>query len=435
MSMWRWRPPSAVLAFNPDSVGRRRTVSINGPIPTAAEHIFAASRRSSKQKSSSLPQSKLGDVNVTVDVPSGGFVIVRPGDGSASNSTVGIFKSLSRLVTGRSSSIASENALHNEFLEVTLDPKSGGIAGVFSGAQRGNRFSMRLVSEGKSASATMKAHTRSIVETGSDVGAIRVAGELLDESEKIVAFFNVTYVLERGSRCLLVKGEVNRNGNDSGFNAEDYLALRIAMPDSSASLRWIIRDKLHRMEKRRVLAPAGYLIDQGSNEVLVATGGDALHRRVGDRFVDTILVAGFGSKHSFEYRFGFDCPDPVAMALDAVSLPIAVMIQPSQALPDIGYLCHVTGKDVIVLSLDVNRQTDGPLVEVTMRLLQTRAQSSKASLRFCHDIVSADWISATNVDQASKSSDSSTALPIENDAVIVKLGPHGIATVKVKLRP
>jgi hypothetical protein len=70
-----------------------------------------------------------------------------------------------------------------------------------------------------------------------------------------------------------------------------------------------------------------------------------------------------------------------------------------------------------------------------MRLLQTRAQASKASLRFCHDIVSADWISATNVDQASKSSDSSTALPIENDAVIVKLGPHGIATVKVKLRP
>jgi hypothetical protein len=151
--------------------------------------------------------------------------------------------------------------------------------------------------------------------------------------------------------------------------------------------------------------------------------------------VDTILVAGFGSKHSFEYRLGFDCPDPVAMALDAISPPIDLMIQPNKALPNIGYLCHVTGKDVILLSLDVHRESDGPLIEATLRLMQTRAQASKAALRFCHDVVSAEWVSSKKTATASTKSDSSYALPIENDAVIVKLGPHGIATLKVKLKP
>lgn len=404
---------AAKLVFNPDVSGRRRTVSIDGVSPTAADHIFAAT-----------PGAGSSGTDVTVDVPSGGFVIARPGNGSAPRSRGGLLKSMTRWAARGDDKIASDAHLQNEFMDVAFDESSGGIAGVYS-ARRGNRLSLRIVGEGVASGLTMVAQSSEVSNAGASQGSIKVSGDLVHEGDKLWGNYVLTYSLARGSRCLKVAGRVALRSPLPDGNQND-VAIRIAMPDESSSCRWIVRDKLHRINRRRVIAPAGYVIDQGGKEILVATGGDPVHRRVGERFIDTVLIPAGATEHEFAYLLGLDCPNPVATALDGAIPPLEIPIEPHDSLPEIGYLAHTQTKDAIVLDTAVERLGGAELV-VTTRLLQTRAQAGKATLRFCHDVVSAIRVATADHEE-------DETLTIENDAVSLKLPPHGTTTVRVTLK-
>jgi hypothetical protein len=105
-----------VLLINPHSTGVRQLVTMAGP-PAKADHIFGMTKVS-------------GGVAVSVDVPAGGFVTLRSrgNAGGSPKSSVGTW--LRNKWLGKPTSIAENGRLQNEFLDVTVQPESGGIAGV-----------------------------------------------------------------------------------------------------------------------------------------------------------------------------------------------------------------------------------------------------------------------------------------------------------------
>jgi len=376
-----------LLLLNPHSNGVRvRTTTTENP-PAPAKHIFATSREGSVTET-------------TVDVPACGFVVVRPfARGKASQGRSLATRLRKTLLGGGKKSIAEDRLLRNEFMEITLNADSGGISGIYSGGSRGNRFSMRLVRSsplpaGSKATSPgddtqMRCTGQQILTSNAAVGSIETSGEIIDgSSQAVLAQFTLRYTLNRGSRTLMVSGKINILHELSGEPWDNYYALRVAVAEDGAICRTLLRDKIHRQKSRRLVSPLGVLLDESERQTLVCSNGSAFHRRVGNRFLDTLVAVPGDTQASFSLQYGIDVPNPVNAARELLTGPELVAVKASQSAADIGWLMHMSPRDLLVSSLQVERRRDGRLAAV-VRLIQTRSQQCNASLRFLRDVEAA----------------------------------------------
>lgn len=382
----------AVLLINPHSVGCRESVTVTGAVSAAAKHVFAAS-------------AAPGRTNVTVDVPACGFVLVRGGE-ATSGSGIPLGKRLREKMFGGPRSIAEQWSLRNEFMEVTISAETGAISGVYSGGIRGNRFSMRLVSCGHDqqvnikteSETTMRCNKARVVSSTAASGCIETQGEIISEDGSTLADYSIRYSLDRGSRMVKVEGELSPRQALHGNPWQNYLAARVAVVTESAVYRLMLRDKLHRARSRRLIAPLGVVIDEAERHTMIAGCGLAFHRCVGDRFLDTLLTVPGEKSNAFKSYYGFDVPVPVAMARSAIVSPSQVAIESKSDATEIGWVIHTAPKDILVTGLKVSRRNDGRLAAI-IRVIQTRSQSCKASIRFLHDVHRAASLAGGSPDQ------------------------------------
>lgn len=442
---------SDILLLNPHSNGLRTRVTVKGNPPPKADHIFATSRE--------------GNVTeATVDVPGCGFVLVRQSD-SKKNPNGGIGARLRRSLLGGVKPIAEERLLTNEFMEIAISAKNGGIAGIYSGGARGNRFSMRLVrcsplpSDSKKSTpgeeTQMRCTGHRIITTNTAIGTIETSGELIDSSsEAILASFTLRYSLSRGSRTLMVAGKIDGLHESEGEPWDNYYALRAAVANESSVCRALIRDKMHRPGSRRVVSPLGVLLDESERQTLICSNGSAFHRRVGNRFLDTLVAVPGDTEASFSISYGMDVPNPVNAARELLTGPEQVAVSGSENAPTSGWLIHTSPRDLLVSQLKIDRSEEGRLYAV-IRLVQTKSQQCKASLRFLRDVESAymmtgklgasieEFLSSKRVSEKSERSEShegsdtedtsSNLLPLtcKGDLVSLTLQSHASSEILV----
>lgn len=379
------RGGSDILLLNPHSNGLRTRVTVTGNPPPKADHIFATSREGNATET-------------TVDVPGCGFVLLRQSD-SKTKSKGGIGARLRKSLLGGVKPIAEERLLTNEFMEIAISAETGGIAGIYSGGARGNRFSMRLVrcsplpSDSKKSTpgeeTQMRCTGHRIVTTNGAIGTLETSGELIDSSsEAILAHFTLRYSLSRGSRTLRVAGNIDVVQEVKGEPWDNYYAIRAAVANESSVCRALIRDKMHRPGSRRVVSPLGVVLDEAERQTLICSNGSAFHRRVGNRFLDTLVAVPGDTKASFSINYGMDVPNPVNAARELLTGPEQVAVSGSENAPTSGWLIHTSPRDLLVSQLKIDRSEDGRLYAV-IRLVQTKSQQCKASLRFLRDVESA----------------------------------------------
>ncbi len=373
---------SAVLLINPNNVGWRDSVQLDGAADPNADHIYGASTAGSTS-------------TVTVDVPACGFAVVeKAGSRSSGGFSLGKLFGL-----GGSKAIAEQNMLRNEFMEVSISPESGGIAGVYSGGARGNRFSMRLVRRKKgekaqSVAATMRCNDLRIGESSAAKGTLEVEGVLVEDenkTEKTLAEFKLAYSLCRGSRFLSVSGQITPSGPLTAEPWQDYFAARVAVANESSIFRPLLRDKVHRARGRRLVCPLGVVIDEAERQTLVAADGLPYHVRVGDRFLDTLLAVRGESQPTFQLNYGFDVTNPVAAAKTLIAPPVQIPVETGSGQAPLGWLMHSSPKEIELIGLNVGRRADGRLAALA-RVVQTRSKSCTAVLRFIHNVEHAQLI-------------------------------------------
>ncbi|MEM8669551.1 MAG: hypothetical protein AAGG48_18640 [Planctomycetota bacterium] len=424
-------PASASLTINPNVGGVRTDVTVRGPSlkngGKDAKHIYAVSHDTDAKGEARC--------DATVDVPGCGFLVVRGGNASGSNPVTGFFRN--RLRTGPKP-IAEADLLRNEFMEVTVCQKSGGIAGVYSGSSRGNRMSMRLIRHRVGLEAAdetvMQCDRLSTFNTGTSVGRIETSGSILDaKSDAKLAAFRLSFTLLRGTRYLKVDGEVTPEATITGSPWHEYLAARMAVANESAICRSLVRDKLVRARGRRVVSPMGVVIDEAERQTLVSGAGLAFHRRVGERFLDTLLQVEGETKQTFTLHYGFDIPNAVAATRALIAPPVTIAIDPDSPASEIGWIVHAGSRDVLLTCLDVQRRDDGKLVAL-VRVIQSMPQSIKTKLRFFRDVEYAvtlqgpceDWLQTP-----APSEDDPRKLASSGDAVTISIESHGVVDLLV----
>ncbi|MGB0600178.1 MAG: hypothetical protein ACPGLY_26170 [Rubripirellula sp.] len=413
----------AVLVINPHVGGVRHEVSFCGGSPPESKHLFAASRKD-------------GQCTATVDIPGCGFVAVQGGAKGSQSSLAGLIQ---KKLLGGPKVIAEGDGLKNEFMEVAISQQSGGLAGVYSGGGRGNRMSLRLIRSRKGLETAdetvMKCESFSASNSGSAAGQIETAGSIEDaKSGSVLATFRLTYTLRRGSRMLQIAGEVVPAAPITGAPWNEYLAARIAVASESAICRSLVRDKVHRARGRRVVAPLGVVIDEAERQTLVTGSGLAFFRRVGERFVDSLLQVENESCQHFALNLGFDVPNPVAAARALIIPPLDVVVEKKQAAAEIGWIVHASSKDLVLTTLHVARRRDGKLAAI-VRVIQTKPQTIKSTLRFFRDVEFAMAIQGNDEsaieESVSGGDQEGESLACKGNAVTVPLAGHAVADLLV----
>ncbi len=427
-------PPNATLLINTDSIGQRQTVGIHHPVSATGKHIFAVSPSGSS-------------TDVTVDIPACGFALL-DGKGSADLTSPSLVQRIRGKWTGGRRFLARNERsdhsfrLQNEFMEVVISSATGGIAGVYSGSVRGNRFSMKLIrcqtsDVGPSAETQMVCDSIRVGSSSQATGSVIARGHLCGaDTTTSLAEFELVYRLDRGSRVIQVSADLKSFEPIIGQPWLNYFAARGAVAGEAAIFRPLIRDKVHRGSSRRLVAPLGIVIDETERQTLVGSCGYAFHRHVSDRFLDTLLVVQNESRHQFRVCYGFDVPSPVATARSLIAPAKMVPIHAAPQAATVGWIVHPSPKTVQISKFSVERMSDGRLTGF-VRLIQTRSQPCKAVVRFLRDIDSAFQVDSS-IDQLYRELQNQTDPPKRLDAhgdrVTVPMPSHGVVDLLVIFR-
>ena len=413
----------AKLVINANSIPLRVATEIGNP-PAAMPHVYSCDRDRDRYVTS-------------LDVPAMGYSIARPAiagekSSSVSSESPGLGRWIRNQFLGRSSTIAQEFRLQNEFMEVEISKKSGGVAGVYSGGERGNRFSMRLVAQGFAESeSVMRCDDILVTKNTAAEGCIEAKGKLLVEGVEVASFVN-RYALVCGSRMLNVQVRLNRSPDCRedqwlGGPWKSYIAARVAVQDESSVCRALVRDKVHRSRGRRVLAPLGLVIDEAQRQTLVTSDGYPLHKIVGKRFYDTLLMVRGQDSAPFNLRYGFDIGQPVAQAWSGLAPANELSVKVDSDTAASSWFVNVGPREVFINEMTVHALADETL-GVEIELIATRGKSCTAKLRFFRDPKSAFRLTS----KTSNSVDHQTqSLEIKSDAVEVPINGHDVCRVMV----
>jgi alpha-mannosidase len=375
--------PSSVLCFNPHGAAARRQTKLRGGGPPDEAYVYAAT------------DIGHGASCVTFDIPALGFTRL-----TATHSVKR--RSLLKRITRANKGIAEPAILRNEFMAVSLDEETGGISGVFS-ASRGNRLSVRLVAAsgltGDQDGGAMVCRSIEMQRSDATEGLIVASGELQRGAGEAIADYTLGYRLQRGSRLLQLSGTLTPRERSPVASASDvwknYFAVRTAVAGEAAIVRALVRDKVHSCTAKRMVAPLGVLIDEAEKQTLVASHGLPLHRKVGDRFLDTLVSLPASSDGgpegvSFEITYALDCPQPVAVARACLSPPSLIPItvaedpgEPQVATTAQAWLVHVSAPDVLITEMWTSRRRGDGKLATRMQLVQTRPKSTRVKLQFC----------------------------------------------------
>lgn len=366
--------------INPTPCPVRHTVAIDGTA-VKEEHIYAVTG-SGKQSM------------VTVDVPAFGFSVARneAGGGSRGRS---IGQRLRDAVSGGGKLCAVDGMLQNAFIEIAIDPQTGGVKGAYSGQSRGNRFSMRLVgvSGTKKKKSTendsqMVCDQMKTIVAKAERGVIRTIGHFTNPTGEKIGAFELDYQVTRGNRMLDVHGKIDVLAKLEGNPWQHYFAARCAVANEAVSYRMILRDKMHRTSSRRIVAPLGVLLDESDRHTLVASAGLAYHRRVEDRFLDTLLQVQGETQRQFTMHYGFDLPSPVLAARSVVSEPLQAAVETVSPDASRGWLIHAAPNTVLVADVECSQDREGKFFAV-VRLIQSQSQTCNTTVRFCRNVTAA----------------------------------------------
>ncbi|MFG0264041.1 MAG: hypothetical protein ACF8AM_02680, partial [Rhodopirellula sp. JB055] len=443
----------SVLVINNSGVPTRQRVLVKGKLPTNNRSVFHA-------------HAVRNNTDAVLDVPAWGYrwtssnpaakpLLAEPATPSG-NASAGVdhprlvrwAKQLGRSMSRGPGAIVDGERMSNEFLELNINPEHGGIQGVYSGKVRGNRLSTRIEfvpakrksTDKNAAGLVAKCDSVQTKENSVSRGVVALTGSIelpstmssetqsgSGETQSSEASGSSTgqslkwqseIELVRGSRLVryrirfqsLPGTSSNTDQTNAPLDWIHHPVLRMAFPGASPVVRAIVREKLHRTSARRFLAPLGFVHEEDECQTLVASHGNAFHRRSEDRFLETLLPlaeaatstneatddnsAGFSDWQ--EFAFGFDVPHPIDAAMQPWRTPTVLQVPDGQMIrkgvPAGSWLMHASPSSMRIQIVATGKLDDGRMV-MHLRAIQTTSKTVRGVVRFCQPVALAHPIS------------------------------------------
>ncbi|RMF98202.1 MAG: hypothetical protein D6741_09615, partial [Planctomycetota bacterium] len=420
----------AVLLLNPHSFARRTTFD-DLPLesPAGTSEIVKATGQTGRGN------------GAVVDIPGMGFTVLQPGANDTAQPKNkpkrGLLASLFGASEDDDGLIAAELALRNEFFQVQIDERSGGIQGVFPLPQGRNLLGQQLAmrkprpkSPGIEEDDPERHYTRMVaekirlVESTEFCGAVESKGRLLDHLGETVARFRQTVRVYRADPLIRFHIELEPEKLPEGDPWANYYAFRLAWRDETADVftcqggGFKVPGDTTRIESPRLVHIRG-----AKHGISLCCGGLSYHRKIGVRRLDTILLTAGESRRKFDLAIGYHLRYPMQAAWSYLTEPVAVPL-PSVPTTTAGWLFHIDAQNVLAASWSPWLE-DGRLVGVVVHLQETEGKRGRVRLRCCRPPKKAV--------QQDLLGQETEELTVEDDAVIVPIRPHQFVRAAVRL--
>lgn len=361
---------------------------------SASEQLALAITGSKESGDGTLTMNPLAHEARRIDIESRGETVAVPGLGfvwqSASHAP--------RAGDGRKAprALAEDNVLANEFMQVTVDPETGGIRSVRDFKHRGNRLSQQLALRLPSARvevgqpwrdpdeqahySVMVADRIEAIQSGPPIGELLIEGRLVNQMGTAQAQFTQRLRLAAGSRLLVVDIHIDPQLELAADPWGSYFACRFAWSDESAEYFRSLHGTRQPTTAKRFEAPRFFEICEEQRRTAIVTGGLPFHRRVGYRMLDSLLMVRNETCRDFRLGVGIDLPD---LGERAEELLLAELPQRSVRGPEAersGWFFHIDGANIVALDW-------APLVEegavrgFRAKLLETAGRPGRVKLR------------------------------------------------------
>jgi alpha-mannosidase len=324
--------------------------------------------------------------------------------------------------------------LRNEFFELTISRRTGGIQSLFSFQQRGNQLSQQLALRASSpptddpwpganpdpSYSTMQAESVEVTVASTALGEIVSRGMLVNSEGRRVAGFRQTTRVWAGSRVIGVEVELDPTEELRGDPWNSYYAARFAWPEETADLWRGVGLARQKTDAARIEAPEFIEIDNGSGTIALLTGGLPYHRRSQDRMLDSLLVVRGETERRFSFGIGVDLPNAAAAALEFLTPASTLFDTGAPPTSGSGWFFHIGGKNVVAThwqpladerSSETTLDAPRPVRGFRARLLETTGQAGRVALRAFRNVAAArqvDFLGQTLV-----------VLPVEGDRILL----------------
>ncbi len=161
---------------------------------------------------------------------------------------------------------------------------------------------------------TMQAQKIDVRQANSVRGQIQVTGVMIQGS-KPIADFQLMFSLWRGSRMVELEIDVTKI-DPSWSSREGYVAWRSAWPNESAVVSSWNQGVKQSFHSRKTASPLLIEIDEVEHRGYILAGGNAIHHRLGERFLDTVLGTMPASSVAGKLAFAIDLPRPYQAATE-----------------------------------------------------------------------------------------------------------------------
>jgi alpha-mannosidase len=244
--------------------------------------------------------------------------------------------------------------LRTEFLEARIDQATGALSSLHDFASRGNRLSQRLVSRSRDEPASrpvetvvMEAETVRVLAASAVVGCVQSTGRLLAEDGAVVARFEQTFRVSKGSRIVEVEVVLTDCRECSGLPWNDYLGLRSVWAKEHAEIVRCVNDYAEVTTRKQFESPLFVEIRAGEQRTALLWGGLPFHRRSGPQSMDTPLRVAGETTSRFRYGLGVDLPTVLADAGGRLSQSPVVACEVTEGKNlSTGWLFHLDSKRV-----------------------------------------------------------------------------------------
>lgn len=352
--------------------------------------------------------------------------------------------------------LAEKGLLRNDYFEVVINERTGGIAHVRFHNQRAKRVSQQLsfrfprertITVGpepedkiKSQYAEMRCRGHEVVHSGTACGELVTWGEIVDQAnQEILASFRQTIRVWRALPTIEIEIELSDLKMPDGDPWNNYFTSRFAWNDSTAAVTRAIYHSAQPFRGERFETSDYIEIASEDERLTIVPHGLPFHRKTGDRMVDSLLVVAGESERRFRFTITVDATYPLEAAWSAMTpvLPIPTELgQPRTGAT--GWFFHVDARHVQILRiLDAHSvmKAVSPLEQFehstvpsdpgfAIRLIETEGRSKPVKLS-C-------FRAPTFARKRDFRGETIAELIIERDVVLVEMGAYEIADVELR---
>jgi len=349
------------MSFNTQSSTLCRAMEIDrlSDLPANSKHVIASGDSGSHKIAN-------------VQTPGHGFVQVTSQSGSR---------------PGKQLSIVDGDALRNEFMEVHIHPKTGGIKSIYDYKSRGNRCSQQLALRtptggGNAEYSQMQVQEISVAMNLPSLGIIQSKGELVGPDDSVVAEFEQKFRLFRNSRVLEIEISLNPKTTPKSIPWDAHFCSRLAWGDESAATFHDVQWVRSRCQQRRIEASNYIDIETSHGRTSLLSGGIPFHLRAQRSMLDSILIPFQEQATSFRVGIGIDIPQTFPVARDFLyQLPAFYDENGTPAAGASSWLFHLTTKNVTMTSLESRFDEEQNIVGFVTRLLETEGRNAQGQLQ------------------------------------------------------